>query len=203
MAAFPQSLALQPLSLTSQPLDPALQPLDPTLSPAGGAASTVTALALAMQQQLQSNWCWAAVGTSVGLFYTTGSWSQCAVATTSIPNFPGSPAASFDCCNLAAPCNIYGYLDVSLSTALSFASMQSGALAFTDLQAQIGSSQRPVCLRIAWNGSGAHFVAISGFIVDALGTQYVRVADPGSGAITTQAFSTFPANYSSGGTWTH
>jgi hypothetical protein len=160
-----------------------------------------------MQQQQQTNWCWAGVSTSVGLFFTNGSWTQCAVATSAIPNFPSPPAGPFDCCSNASPCNIYGYLDVALQTTLSYGSMQSGTLGWGDLQGQITSNHVPVCLRIAWNGGGAHFVSICGWSVDSSGNQYVDVGDPGTGAITTQQFngsSAFPATYSVvGGTWTH
>src|SRR5204863_1759343 len=67
-------------------------------------------LDFSMQHQQQTNWCWAAVSTSVALFFNPSSgWTQCAVANGELNRN--------DCCGAGAsgPCNVYGYLDTALT----------------------------------------------------------------------------------------
>ncbi len=63
-----------------------------------------------MQHQQQTNWCWAAVATSVSHFFNPAStWTQCAVANGELNRN--------DCCGSGAsgPCNVYGFLGSSLT----------------------------------------------------------------------------------------
>ncbi len=189
---LPRSLELAPLDVTEE------------VAPTGG-GPTGALLPLRMEAQEQSNWCWSAVGTSIGLFRSTGAWTQCEVATISIPQFPGGPLGPLDCCGSAGPCNVYGYLDISLATTQTFEDLVAGSISFDDLVAELEAGL-PVCLRVAWNAGGAHFVAISGAATDQQGRRYIDVADPGSGSITTQMFdgpAAFPTTYFGGGVWTH
>jgi hypothetical protein len=167
----------------------------------GAVAPSARSLSLTMARQERSLWCWAAVATAVGNFYGTGSWSQCQVATASIPNFPNPPPGTFDCCTNAAPCNIFGFLDVALRSTSSFASKQASLLAFSDLQSEIAAG-RPVGTRIQWQDGSGHFVALAGWSTDSSGAQWVDVVDPQTGA-STQRLSAFPASYRTGGSWTH
>jgi hypothetical protein len=154
-----------------------------------------------MPLQEQTLWCWAAVAAAVGNFYGTGSWRQCQVAVASIPNFPNHPSGTFDCCANAGPCNIYGFLDVALTSTSSFASKQSTAAALSDVQREIGAGQ-PVGLRLQWQDGSGHFIALRGWSTDAGGTQWIDVADPQTG-LSVQRLSGFPGSYRTGGTWTH
>ena len=172
------------------------------LAPAGGAADasvTTHVLPTFMQQQLQSNWCWSAVATSVGLLFKTGQWTQCATVDGCLP--------STVCCNTPTPasCNQYGYLDKSLTYTRSFnPPFLYGPYSATNVEAQI-SSGLPVCVRVQWNGStAAHFLAITGY-------SYPD-ADPSSVTIdlqdsiygtTSMAYADFPAQYHGGAVWTH
>lgn len=140
-----------------------------------------------MQRQTQSNWCWAAVSASVGNFYGTGGWTQCGVATAELGR---------NCCSQPGPCNVYGYLDSSLRTTRSFNRMLSSRIQLSEITNQI-SQGRPVGLRCAWYGGGAHFLTIYG-----ISGNYINVADSIYG-YATYALNSFPANYQGGGNWTH
>lgn len=150
-----------------------------------------------MQTQTQSNWCWSAVGTSVGLLFQTGSWTQCDTANGCL--------GMTVCCNSPTPatCNVYGYLDQSLTYTKSFASMMGGTVAVTDIEAQLNMA-RPVGFRIAWTGGGAHFATFAGYSYpDTAPTNVtVYIQDPIYGT-TIMAFTSFPASYHGGGSWTH
>lgn len=183
-----------------QPSDLAGLPLRPLSDAGGGASGSAAAHALPafMQQQFQSNWCWSAVGTSVGLFFKTGSWTQCGTVSALLKNTT--------CCNNPTPstCNVYGYLDQSLTYTGSFNKLIYGTYSAADMQAQIEAG-RPVCVRVAWNGgAGAHFLAMTGYSVPAGEPSSVMVylQDSFYGA-SSMAFADFPANYHVGGEWTH
>jgi hypothetical protein len=145
-----------------------------------------------MQRQTETNWCWSAVATSVGLFFvSTAGWTQCSVACgvlgqTTCCTDPGS-----------ATCNVYGFLNRSLTFTKSFAGWTDGKCSMPTLESKINVGQ-PVCLRCAWDGGGAHFLSVYGYD-DVAGT--VNVADPIYG-VSTQNFDTFPSSYQGGGAWT-
>jgi hypothetical protein len=150
-------------------------------------------LKFTMQAQQQSNWCWAAVSTSISHFYeSTSSWTQCAVANTQL--------GRTDCCGAGASgaCNVYGYLDQGLQEVGHFDHLQNGTVTFQVLRNEIVSS-RPLGIRVAWSGGGAHFIAAIG----AEEGDLVLVGDPGSGANSLVDFATLETNYSGSGTWTH
>ncbi len=183
-----------------QPPDLAGLPLRP-LPPAGGggaAAETSHILPPFMQSQQQSSWCWATVATSVGLLFKTGSWTQCATVNGCLKRS--------DCCTtpLPGPCNVYGYLDQSLTYTRSYnGPLIYGTISVADLQKQLDSGN-PVCVRVAWNGDGAHFLSIAGYSypTDDPSSATITLQDSHYGT-TTMAFADFPAHYEAGGEWTH
>jgi hypothetical protein len=82
-------------------------------------------LKLTMQLQHQSNWCWAAVSTSVAHFYDpSSSWTQCEVANAQL--------GRTDCCGTSGSgaCNVYGYLDKGLQEIGHFDHLQNGTITF-------------------------------------------------------------------------
>jgi peptidoglycan hydrolase-like protein with peptidoglycan-binding domain len=150
-------------------------------------------LIFTMQAQQQSNWCWAAVSTSVSLFYDpTSSWTQCKVANAQL--------SRTDCCGAGAsgPCNVYGYLDQGLQEVGHFDHLQNGTVTFQVLRGEIAGS-RPLGIRVAWSGGGAHFIAAIGAEVGDL----VLVGDPGSGTNSLVDYATLQTSYNGSGTWTH
>ncbi|MBF0283334.1 MAG: hypothetical protein HQL51_02640 [Magnetococcales bacterium] len=154
-------------------------------------------LPLVMQRQTQTNWCWSAVGTSVGLFFQTGQWTQCDTANGCLK------LAGVNCCNAPTPaaCNVYGYLDKALTYTKSFKSVSSGTATTQALADQINMG-RPVGVRVEWNGGGAHFMAITGYKYCAILSSVVTIViqDPIFGE-TIMLYRDFAANYQSGGTW--
>lgn len=144
-----------------------------------------------MQQQTQSNWCWAANGASVGNYYWgSGTYTQCGIANTC--------QGKTTCCTNPGGCNQYGYLDQALQAARSFDSMAGGSATFSQLQARIDNSQ-PVGTRVAWNGGGAHFMMVTGYNND---QNKITIQDPWYGT-STIAYASYPASYHGGGNWTH
>lgn len=151
-------------------------------------------LSFNMQAQQQTNWCWAATSTSVSYFYDAGStWTQCSVANAQV--------GRSDCCGTGAsgPCNIYGYLDDALTRTGNFDHRDNSAATFQQVKTQINSG-RPVGMRTAWSGGGAHFLALIGYLDDT--TDYVAVDDPIYGK-SDVSWSTILSSYQGSGSWTH
>ncbi|HEU4556578.1 MAG TPA: papain-like cysteine protease family protein [Longimicrobium sp.] len=146
-----------------------------------------------MQPQQESNWCWAAVGTSVGLFLETGSWTQCDTANACL--------GETDCCTTPAVCNVYGYLENSLDYTNSLASTTSTCTA-AQLETEINAGH-PVCARVAWFTNGAHFMAMTGYSYPSTSpatvTVYLQDSIYGD---TSMLFADFARHYQSGGRWT-
>ncbi|HEY4239329.1 MAG TPA: papain-like cysteine protease family protein [Kofleriaceae bacterium] len=145
-----------------------------------------------MQLQTQSNWCWAAVSTSVSHFFDAKSaWTQCTVA--------NAQTGQTTCCQDGSTdlCNVIGYLDQALTTTGNLDHWEGGTETMANASAQIDKSL-PLAVRIGWNGGGGHFVAITGYA----GDDTVTVEDPiyGTSVIT---YETLVTNYQSAGTWTH
>ncbi|WP_445496321.1 papain-like cysteine protease family protein [Photorhabdus sp. SF281] len=143
-----------------------------------------------MQRQIQSNWCWAAVPVSVGLYFNTGFWTQCDVADKQLKRAT--------CCRFPGPCNVYGYLDQALMYTRSLANFYTNLMKMSEIKAQI-DARCPICLRCAWYGGGAHFLAIIGYNPV---TENISVTDSIYGN-SIQSFSLFPFSYNGGGNWTH
>ena len=148
-----------------------------------------------MQYQQQSNWCWAATATSVALFYQPAStWTQCLVA--------NNQTGRSDCCGSGGPgpCNVNGYLNSALSAVGHLNQMVSGVATITQIETEV-TYARPLGIRVAWSGGGAHFLCIMGQY-GAGGTDYVTVNDPIYGR-SDVSYATLQAAYQGSGTWTH
>jgi len=146
-----------------------------------------------MEHQQQTNWCWAATSTSVALYYNAASgWTQCSVANTELTRT--------DCCSTGAsgPCNVSNVLNHPLSVVGHLDRMIPASTSFVDVQATIDVG-RPLALRVAWTGGGAHFLVIDGY--DAHGGQWVSVDDPIYGPADV-LYTTMLSGYQGAGTWT-
>jgi len=174
-----------PKCLTKNLIDPQLAEVDTAEERASFAAGSLN---FSMQPQTQSNWCWAAVSASVGNYYGTGSWTQCNVANAELNRN--------SCCNQPGPCNVYGYLDSALRTTRSFANMSQGSIQLSAIENQINMG-RPIGVRVAWYGGGAHFNTIYG-----TNGNYLLIADSIYG-YSTRALNSFPRSYNGGGNWTN
>lgn len=144
-----------------------------------------------MEVQQESEWCWAAVSASVERFLQPGSYlTQCEIA---------SEVMGVDCCSEPDLYDEPEMLQDALGAVGRLRGV-TGRLTFEQLQSEINAN-RPVCIRIAWDGGGAHFVALSGYNVTGSGARTVDVADPFYSE-STQDFDLFPQYYHGGGTWT-
>lgn len=147
-----------------------------------------------MQRQMHSNWCWAAVATSVALFYNPKSkWTQCGVAERYLHQR--------HCCgkHVNGECNQTGHLQEVLPLVGHAAepAYVEGKIPFTRAQQEIDAG-RPLGVRTLWrDGEGAHFLAIIGYH---RGLKMLTVADPifGQSHVHYRAFST---NYRHSGRW--
>ena len=153
-------------------------------------------LAFSMQTQTETQWCWAAVSTSVSHFYTPASvWTQCRVA--------NRAWSRTDCCGSGAsgPCNTWWYLQKALRIVSVFRSWKASIEKFAVVQAEIKNGN-PLCLRVGWFNGGGHFLAIYGWQETNTGNQYYNVDDPIFGRQLI-AKRQLEINYQSSGRWTH
>lgn len=129
-----------------------------------------------METQCHSNWCWAAVASSVAAYYDReGNIRQCEIANLELERD--------DCCDHQC-----GAMDVDFNVTNVFASPLNRVGCFQRLARfkQATPSQvldelearRPVCVRTLWPDGGAHFLAIVGCWSDAEGTPMLTVDDP-------------------------
>ncbi len=148
-----------------------------------------------MQPQQQSNWCWAATSTSVARFYQpNGPWTQCLVA--------NAQTGRTDCCGAGAAgaCNIYGFLDQALTTVGHLDHWTGGTATTAQIETEV-TFARPLGIRVAWSGGGAHFICIKGQYGSG-GVDFVSVDDPIYGR-SDVAYATLLTAYQGTGSWTH
>jgi len=168
----------------------------PAAAAAAGGAPSQSLNGFSVEIQQQSEWCWAAVSTSVATFFGSAAWTQCRVASGEL--------APLNCCggDAADSCNQPWYLDRALTRVGHFDRITFSSATFAVVQGEINGG-RPLGCRIAWAGGSAHFVAVGGWRVTADGSQYVNICDPYYGP-TTKKYSDFVSAYMTpGDSWTH
>ena len=144
------------------------------------------------QHQEQDNWCWAAVSTSIDLFYSPGNGTtQCALAN-QIHN-------QTDCCtNGSSPgCDRTAITGNVLSSLGRLRSQVQRALSFVEVDDELNAAQ-PVAARIGWSSGGFHVVVISGNGDTA--DEMLTVRDPWNGDWQ-GSLASFRAAYLGTGTW--
>jgi len=156
-----------------------------------------------IEKQLESEWCWAAVSCTTDHFFDTASTlTQCTIATEVL-----NP---LNCCGGdAEKCNQAMRLQDALQPIGRLGNTIEGSLPFLELKSEI-DADRPVAVRIAWFGGGAHFVLICGYELMQSGTRILQIADPFYGdEVDNQYFGIweidydlFPESYQDGGDWT-
>ncbi|MGY8662415.1 papain-like cysteine protease family protein [Bradyrhizobium sp. UFLA05-109] len=163
---------------------------------ADGGAPSQSLSGFSVEIQQQSEWCWAAVSSSVASFFGSSAWTQCSIASGEL--------APLNCCGGDASdgCNQPWYLDRALTRVGHFDHIAASDATFAVVQGEINGG-RPLGCRIAWAGGSAHFVALGGWSVTADGSQYVMVCDPYYGP-TTKKYADFVSAYmTTGDSWTH
>lgn len=167
-------------------------------APAAPGSGVSLRLPLAMQTQLQPNWCWAAVTASVSQFYRPASpWTQCSIADAAL--------ARRDCCTTGSgdpnKCNRPFYLEVALDVTGHLHTIEPRALTAAQVQGEL-SNGRPLCCRVEWNDRTGHFLSIIDCFVGSSGATYLSVVDPIF--LETQIlFQDFASAYQGGASWTH
>ena len=149
------------------------------------------ALPFEVQKQLESEWCWAAVSTSVNHFYNSASAiTQCQVV--------NHQFGRSDCCSNPASsnCNQPSTLDTALQYVGNFAS-DKGQGTYQDLFGALNSGTPP-CIRIGWSGGGGHFIGVNG----CQPSDFIAVTDPiyGDSIVTYETLTT--GKYEGSGNWT-
>lgn len=172
-------------------LQSSIVPLGLSTVPIGGAPPVNKSLNFTVEHQRQTQWCWAAVTSSVAAYYRRSNWPQCRVVTVGL----GQAA----CCasGSSAECNKPWYLDKALDLVGSLGAFTSLPLPLQEVRSEIDAG-RPIGVRIGWGGGGGHFVAIGGYS----GQDVVDVHDPWFGHSSVDLM-TFRARYQGNGRWTH
>ena len=152
-------------------------------------------LAFRMQHQQHTNWCWAAVATSVAVFYNPKTkWTQCGVVNRKL--------GMRSCCGKhGRKCNKIGHLQESLKLVghgeRPFPYIQ-GKVPFGRARAEIDAG-RPVAVRTQWRGSEiGHVLAIVGYHS---GLEMLAVDDPTYGRSHVH-YRVFCRDYRGSGKWT-
>jgi hypothetical protein len=159
-----------------------------------------------LQMQQQSNWCWAAVGTSTTLFFDRKNpLTQCSLAGSFLKQIPGF------CCNdgnAAGPlCNQTVFLSAVLTSTSTLVSFTEGTLPLQSIRAQINNAV-PIAARIGWSGGGGHFVMVTGIGPDdPRGDNFtlVEIEDPSQSDYGSHfvPYATLVSGYRGAGTWTY
>lgn len=161
--------------------------------PLGGAEGIAgqTVANFAMQHQLQTQWCWAALSASVTNLHQRP-MTQCAIV-----NLTRSLNS---CCQSgsSSSCNQPWYLDQALLKTGTLARMTAQYLPWSQLMSEIDAG-RPVGVRIGWANGGGHFLAVRGYTQSGM----IAVGDPWFGDSSVN-YNTFVSSYlGPGNKWTH
>ena len=145
-----------------------------------------------LEQQRQSNWCWASVGVALNRFFQRAPLTQCQlVQRTRRP-------AGVNCCSVPGDpqCDVTEnmsnvFATVGLNRRAAPAQPQ-GALAFIEIQADISRDCPIVCAMLG--GGSAHFVVMVGWaLID--GVEFVTVDDPAVGGRVQRSLRSFTSGF--------
>ncbi len=131
-------------------------------------------LLVALDPQLESNWCWAAGGQMV-MGYLGTTVQQCVEANYNV--------SRTDCCTnpSSSACNQGGWPAWSNNgfnaTVVYGGGSNPAAISFAQLQAEFAAN-RPVGFGWHWNSGGGHYMVATGTEVDEDNVQYVTFNDP-------------------------
>jgi hypothetical protein len=159
---------------------------------------TQKSLNFKMQDQLQDQWCWAAVSTSISLFYDLNSpWTQCKIVNKFLEKT--------ECCKAnnasSSSCNQPWYLNKALEGLGNLSKLEEGAQTLPLIAKEIDEG-RPLGCLIKWDDGkgGGHFVLISGVNLD---EESLDIMDPWNGPTTDLPYEVFSEKYRGDGLWTY
>jgi hypothetical protein len=178
------------VSLPASVLQSSAVPLGLAAVPMGGQPPAKKSLGFTVQHQRQTQWCWAAVTSSVATYYKSPSWTQCRLANLQL--------GQSSCCagGSTAECNRPWFLDKALDQVGNLSEFTTAPLTLPQIVAELDAG-RPIGVRIGWGGGGGHFVAIGGYSQDV-----VDVHDPWFGNSSID-YLAFRSRYQGNGRWTH
>ena len=169
--------------------------------------TTTGAVSLQVQRQQNSEWCWAAVSTSVDRFFRPDSThTQCEIAGSvlNVKCCDGTQAVKSDACNTPhALHSVLGRLHLLAADPIV------KPLAFDQVRREVDAG-RPVCILIKWlDNQGqvtnrGHFIALNGYRVTPAQKQFVSITDPmyGASEIAFDQFTSRKGGYRDGrGVW--
>lgn len=151
-------------------------------------------LEVRLEEQLKSNWCWAAIASALGRYYGTSEASQREIAARLLDESGGEIACD---ASLEERANKAYRLDRAMVAAGCFSHWSAGKPVFDRVRFEINLG-RPFCARIEWHHGAAHYVLIHGYRESG---ESILVADslhgPGE-----YPLPEFPSRYREGGAWT-
>jgi hypothetical protein len=174
--------------------------------------ATPSALPFRMFDQKGTQWCWAAVASSVSKFApspNSPAYEQCQVAERVLPVRPPH-VATRDCCTNGGMANCPGKnSQYNKQADPGVALRQVGHLAnqidqldFDTIRNEI-LARRPVCIRFQFTGGDAHVLVICDAYLDGQRTATFSLADPQRPDLYDQSAETLPTWYRlQTGTWT-
>lgn len=183
-------LRIEPITRTAQrigPLNRAGTPL----------AEDGRQLALPLELQVRSNWCWSAVTCAIAAYYGDTSWRQDRLAWRILaidgvqPDCDPPPALLED--------DLYNQqaaLERTLRYVNCLAGWSCGRPPFRRLMRELDEG-RPLALAIRWHSGQQHYLLVDGYCRT---QRTLSVADPQTGR-STAAFDDFPLHYRHGGEW--
>jgi len=145
-----------------------------------------------LQHQQHICWCWAAVATSVALYYQPHArWTQCTVADAEL--------GRRICCGSGGHrvCNVPGHLQKSLRIVGRLARHRRSKATLAQTEGEMRAA-RPLGARIQWRGGGGHYVTIVGYLPK---QRMLAIDDPYYGRSHVH-YRTFCRNYLAHGAWT-
>ena len=130
-----------------------------------------------MQQQQESEWCWAAVSQAIKTFFSpTSALTQCTIAHPVLTMEQSIPAGT-NCCENPTACNVPATLQDALKVTQNLNLIVDSSVSFEQVKSEL-SDGHPIGVRIQWSNGSAHFIAIDGYREFSSGEQQVLVADP-------------------------
>jgi hypothetical protein len=152
-----------------------------------------------IEKQEHSDWCWAAVASSVDRYFNPKSpWCQCRLASR-MAKLEKLKVRTCGNCKTRRPtaeaCNQPWYLQKALKIVGRLKGQPlPGPLSFSKIRKTLEAG-KPVCVMVLWGkGPEAHFVVISGCVKGAHGERWLDIEDPDMGSAT-WLFEEFRSNY--------
>ncbi len=159
-----------------------------------------------LQMQEQTNWCWAAVTTSLlTFFHPDEPRTQCEIVRETLRDTEHDPEE--DCCGTGKRdlCNRVCKLPDALDSMGLLSIRCNYPLELHEIRQQIDLGL-PLAIRIEWKKGGGHFVMITGVLPQdprGDGHTWIRIADPLRESAVYITYNALKKRYRGDGEWTH